>query len=429
MTENTKALLEMFNSQPMASISDENLKDKALRQIKQNDFPTRKDEEWKHASPQKILEHKFTTGTRLNITAEEVAQHLIPKLECNVLVFGNGYFLPEVSKLISPHQQLAFESMASASLLFPDSFEAFYERTHLMRENSFAALNTAHAADGLFCFVPDKQKVDKPIHLIHFVDAKQSHVLVQPRHLIVLGRNSQITLIESYVSLNNQPSLVNTALEIVLLAQAEMQHYLLQNESAQAQQINTRVVQQESESRYTAVSLTFTGNFVRNNLRVVHRNEYCYTDLSGLMLSKNNSHFDHAVNIRHYYPNSQSKQNYRAIADDQATAVYLGKVYVAKDAQKTDAQQQSKNILLSPKAKIRSKPQLEIYADDVACTHGSTTGQLNNDALFYMQSRGIPHAQAKQLLLKAFVAEILENIKLTPLQNYLLSHIDQQLNA
>ncbi|QKZ12636.1 Fe-S cluster assembly protein SufD [Spirosoma sp. KUDC1026] len=399
----------------------------ALQKFEQLGFPTIRHEEWKYSNVTNFLKETFELGNASSVTPDDLTSLQIPSLEGNVLTFVNGIYKAELSRIISPAEQVQITNFADAlknnSELLGTNFAHYAD----YQENAFTALNTALASDGVIIQVPANATVEQPIILRFITDARESNVASQPRNLILVGKNAEVTVAESFRTLGDQASFVNIVTEIVVERDARMQYYKVQDETEKAYHIGTTQVQQADNSHFYSATVTLNGNFVRNNLNIVLNGQYAEAFMYGLYMPNGRQHVDNHTLVDHAMPNSYSSELYKGILDDNGTGVFNGKIFVRPDAQKTNAYQSCKNVVLSPGASMNTKPQLEIYADDVKCSHGTTTGQLNDEALFYMRSRGIPKDEARTLLLYAFAQDVLSQIKIEPIRDYLNQVVTQKL--
>jgi len=297
------------------------------------------------------------------------------------------------------------------------------------KDESLTTLNTAFAQEGAFINIPKSKVADKPIEIIHFSTGIESALMVQPRNLIIVGENAHVQIIERHQSLNSNPVLTNSVTEIFAQKRAIVDYYKIQNDEQTANLIDNTYISQKQESRVAVHTFSFGGNITRNNLNFYHFGERIDSTLKGITIIGDKQHVDHYTLVNHATPNCESHQNYKTILGGSSTGVFNGKIFVEKEAQKTDAFQQNNNILLSDKATINAKPQLEIFADDVKCSHGCTIGQLDESAMFYMQQRGIPQKEAKALLLYAFSNEVIESIKIPELKQRIMKIIAMKLGV
>jgi Fe-S cluster assembly protein SufD len=284
------------------------------------------------------------------------------------------------------------------------------------KEESLTTLNTAFSLEGAYINIPKSKVVEKPIEIIYFSTGTEAALMVQPRNLVIVGENAHVQIVERHQSLNSNPVLTNSVTEIFAQKRAIVDYYKIQNDVQTANLIDNTYIAQKQESRVAVHTFSFGGNITRNNLNFYHQGERIDSTLKGVTLIGDKQHVDHYTLVQHATPNCESHQNYKTILNDSATGVFNGKIFVEKEAQKTDAFQQNNNILIGDKATINAKPQLEIFADDVKCSHGCTIGQLDESAMFYMQQRGIPKKEAKALLMYAFTSEVTNSIKIPELK-------------
>jgi Fe-S cluster assembly protein SufD len=291
------------------------------------------------------------------------------------------------------------------------------------------ALNTAFANEGAYIYIPKNVEVDKPIQIINFATGTESASLLQPRNLVVVGENSHVQIIERHQSLSGEPVLSNSVTEIFAEKRANVDYYKIQNDHSEASIVDNTFVAQERDTVCSVHTFSFGGKIVRNNLNFFQNGEHVDSILKGITILENKQHVDHHTLVHHIAPNCESHQDYKGIYNDRSTGVFNGKVIVDKEAQKTNAYQQNNNVLVSDKATVNAKPQLEIFADDVKCSHGCTIGQLDEQAMFYMQQRGIPSKEAKALLMYAFSNTVLESVRIPELKNRINKLISQKLNV
>jgi len=421
--------LKIFENTGTGVLSEGLVQDAALERLEQFNLPGKNDEEWRHTSLNRLLQHNFSPAENRGLTDYIVNSFSIPGLDAYRLVFINGFFAPEFSDIKNDENGLLVKTMSSAKIENKGLFGQYFGKTEIRSSNFFTSLNTVYSTDGSFIYIADNFVENKPVHIINLSDGKDRKTVSQYRNLIVAGKNSQAKVINTFHSLSVNYTLTNIATEIFLEDGAHLDFNIFQGEGSNASQFNNVKVLQQSNSNFSASTTTLCGMLVRNDLHVEHKGSNCETDLNGLYLPDREQHFDNSVFVHHAKPHNTSNQLYKGIIDNKAGAVFLGKVLVDRDAQKTLANQSNKNILLTKYAKINSKPQLEIYADDVACSHGSTTGQIDKEALFYLQSRGINRRKAETLLLTAFVKDVIEKVQIEPYKNYLQILIDNRLKG
>jgi Fe-S cluster assembly protein SufD len=391
-----------------------NLREKSGEVFESRDFPTTRDEEWKYTNVAPILKIPYKSAADFDavaLTAEQIAPFLLEESLGSRLVFVNGRFAREASNLdaLPPGAVVANLSEIPRE-------HGGVAREHLAayadyNEKTFIALNTASLGDGAFVYVPDGKVVEAPIHLL-FLSAANEPLMSTPRTLVVAGRGAVATVVESYAALDGEVYFTNAVTEVVVNEGAVVRHYRLQEESERAFHIATTEVRQERASDYTSYAISLGAEIARHDLNVALTDENSETTIDGLYVVTGRQHADNHTAIDHQRPHSASHQLYKGILDGRSRAVFNGKVFVREGALLTDARQLNKNLLLSPDAHVDTKPQLEIFADDVKCAHGATVGQLEEDELFYLASRGIPPERARALLTYGFAEDVISRIKL-----------------
>ena len=350
----------------------------AIKNFENKGFPTKKEEAWKYTSLNAILKNDFSVFPKKenDIDFKEVKKYFLNDVDTYKVVFIDGIFSSFLSS--TTHDGLDVCLMASAlnKPKYKMIIDTYFNKI-ANTDDSLTSLNTAFANEGAYINIPKSKVAEKPIEIIYFSTGNEAALMVQPRNLIVVGENAHVQIIERHQ--------------------------------------NTYIAQKQ-ESRVMVHTFSFGGNITRNNLNFFHQGERIDSTLKGITIIGDKQHVDHYTLVQHATPNCESHQNYKTILDGQATGVFNGKIFVEKEAQKTNAFQQNNNILLSDKATINAKPQLEIFADDVKCSHGCTIGQLDENAMFYMQQRGIPKKEAKALLMYAFTSEVTSSIKIPELR-------------
>ncbi|MDZ7363415.1 MAG: Fe-S cluster assembly protein SufD [candidate division KSB1 bacterium] len=392
----------------------------AISRFAELGFPTPRHEEWKYTNVAPLLRHKFKLAQEpVHLTNAALAEFIFAGLPQNLLVLVNGRFAKELSHIESCVKGLVMGGLAQV-LEHGDDLTGTYLGRYADYENeTFIALNTAFADDGAFIRVPRNVVLDQPIHLLNISDAGKMSFVAHPRNLIIIGEGSQVQIIESYHALSNQAYFNNVVTEIVVEENALVDHVRIQNESRQAYHVAAREVHQAKGSVYSSISIDFGGALVRNNLNLRLKAENCEGNLFGFYMAAGQQLVDNHTLIDHAMPHCNSKEHYKGILDDKARGVFNGKVMVRPDAQKTNAYQSNQCLLLSNEAVINAKPQLEIFADDVKCSHGAAIGQLDEDAAFYLRSRGIGEKEANAMLQHAYASEVLDHIKIKPVREQL----------
>ena len=403
-------------------------RERGMQRFSELGIPTTRDEDWKYTSLSELRRNDFRLAAPASrvISTAEIKSLGFNEIEGCRLVFVNGGFAAGLSRLgVMPEE---VEAGCLRDFLESDPVEANLGRYADPENHALAALNTAFIEDGAFVRIPDRVIVEKPIHLVFVTLAEKANQVSHPRTLIVAGRDSQATVIETYFGMG-EAYWTNAVTEVVTAENARIDHYKLQQEHAGAVHTGFTYAHQARDSRFASNSLSFGGGLVRSDTRVRLEGAGCECVLNGLYAVTGQQHIDHHTIIDHAMPHCNSHQLYRGILDGHATGVFNGKVIVRQDAQKTDAIQSNKNLLLSRHADINTKPQLEIEANDVRCTHGATVGQIDDEAMFYLQSRGINRPDARSLLTYAFAADIIENLNVEPLrkplEQILLSWVEQ----
>ena len=402
----------------------------AIKNFENKGFPTKKEEAWKYTSLNAILKNDFSVFPKKenDIDFKEVKKYFLNDVDTYKVVFIDGIFSSFLSS--TTHDGLDVCLMASAlnKPKYKMIIDAYFNKI-ANTDDSLTSLNTAFANEGAYINIPKSKVAEKPIEIIYFSTGNEAALMVQPRNLIVVGENAHVQIIERHQSLNSNPVLTNSVTEIFAQKRAIVDYYKVQNDVLTANLIDNTYIAQKQESRVMVHTFSFGGNITRNNLNFYHQGERIDSTLKGITIIGDKQHVDHYTLVQHATPNCESHQNYKTILDGQATGVFNGKIFVEKEAQKTNAFQQNNNILLSDKATINAKPQLEIFADDVKCSHGCTIGQLDDSAMFYLQQRGIPKKEAKALLMYAFSNDVIESIKIPELKQRITKIIATKLGV
>jgi Fe-S cluster assembly protein SufD len=376
-------------------------------------WPTPKLEDWHYTSLAPVGEADFRvlaepTGA---VDASELEPYTFGKSEWPTAVFVNGRFAPELSSLDALPAGVRVLPLADALRDEPALVERYMTKLAKSEESAMTALNTALMTDGALVHVAKEMVIDTPVHLLFVTDANAAKGAMHPRLLIVAERHSTATVIESWIGLGDARYFTNAVSEVEVEAGASLTHYKIQRESARAYHVGTIEARQERDSHYVSFSFATGAALSRTNVYTYLNGEGCGSTLNGLYMVNGEQHCDHQTRIEHAQPNCFSREVYKGILDGSSHAVFNGKVYVHAIAQKTDGKQSNNNLLLSEQAQVNTKPQLEIFADDVRCTHGATVGRIDEMAFFYMKSRGINANMARQLLTYAFAADVLETLE------------------
>jgi Fe-S cluster assembly protein SufD len=389
-----------------------------IAQFEKAGFPTMKDEDWHFTSVAPIAEAVFRIASDApRVTARDVKRFTFEQPDWHTIVFVNGRYSAELSSFAGETSGVHVTSVADSVRNGKGKLERHVSKIAPPSVNAFTALNAAFIADGAFIELPADAIADKTIHLV-FLSAGAATVS-HPRNVIVAGRHSRCSVVESYVALDDANYFTNTVTEIHIGEGARVDHYKLQREATRAFHVGTVQVHQGSHSQLNSFSFATGGQLSRTNIYTSLDGDGATCILNGLYLADGTQHIDHQTRIEHLKPNCPSREVYKGVLDGRSHGVFNGKVYVHPEAQKTDGKQSNNNLLLSPTARVDTKPQLEIFADDVKCTHGATVGRLDEMAMFYLNSRGIGPDAARTLLTYAFAADVLEMIELEPLKKAL----------
>ena len=390
-------------------------------------FPTTHDEDWRFTNISVLAKTPFRLPAgSLHISKADLAPWLVTEAACQ-LVFVDGRFNRELSSLGSLPAGVTVSSLAETIRTNPEAIEAHLGHYLDIQRDAFSALNTAFAEDGGYVHIRKGAVLEQPIHLLFVSTAGDAPVMTHPRNLIVAEDESQAAIVEDYVSLSGGAAFCNTATELVAGESAVVSHYMLEREDRETFNISTLRIQQGRSSNVSTHSVLLGGGLVRNNVHPVLGGEGAECLINGLFIGSGRQHLDNYMLVEHASPHCDSRQFYNGILDGSSHGVFHGRIIVHKDAQKTDAKQTNRNLLLSDDAQIDTKPQLEIYADDVKCTHGATIGQIDEVALFYLRSRGIEEVAARKLLLQAFASECLDRMKQESLRAQLEGLIQNHL--
>jgi Fe-S cluster assembly protein SufD len=419
-----------FAHQPAAPEWLQTLRAQGMARFEALGFPTTKNEDWHFTSVAPIAERLFHVAmtSEAGISSEGSTAGMVARADLSrftfdqpawhTLVFVNGEFSPDLSSYGGLGEKVRVNSLAKAIRTGTGRPERHLGKIAEFSGHAFTALNTAFIRDGAFVELQSDAVVDQPIHLI-FVSEGEGEAVSHPRNLIVAAPNSRATIIESYVSIRDSCYFTNAVTEIALGDGARIDHYKIQRESEKAYHVGTTQIRQERDSQLHSFSFAVGGQLARTNIYTSLDGAGATCTLNGLYLADGAQHIDNQTSIEHIAPNCPSHEIYKGVLDGRSHGVFNGKVYVHPEAQKTDGKQSNNNLLLSPTARVDTKPQLEIFADDVKCTHGATVGRLDEVAMFYLNSRGIGRETARMLLTYAFAADVLETIELQPMKEEL----------
>ena len=425
-----------FAGQPKGPEWLQKLRANGMARFEALGFPTTKNEDWHFTSVAPIVERPFSLarvgaasgdrrgGSRrrsdaanaIGIKESDLKRFAFGEERWPTVVFVDGALSSELSSTSELGAGVRVLSLADAIDADGERIQRYLGTVAKFEQHAFTALNTAFISDGAFIEIGNDVVVDQPIHLL-FISSGDS--VSHPRNLIIAGRHARASVVESYVSLRNNEYFTNAVTEIVVGEGAHIDHYKLQRESESAFHVGTVQARQERNSQLHSFSFAVGGELARTNVYTSLDGDAATCTLNGLYLADGTQHIDNQTSIEHIAPNCPSHEVYKGVLDGRSHGVFNGKVYVHPEAQKTDGKQSNNNLLLSPSARVDTKPQLEIFADDVKCTHGATVGRLDEMAMFYLNSRGIGPETARMLLTYAFAADVLETIELEPLKNEL----------
>ncbi len=408
-------LFEIFeqNLNGKSKLKAHNYRKTAIKRFKDLSLPTRKDEDWKYTSVARIVEPKYQIGIPFEVTTAQLDNYKFGNLDTNILVFTNGIFQEDLSNLPSNDGKIVLLPLDQAiqEETYATIVQKQLEQPASEPMGTFAALNEAFATHGIFIHVKKGANELPPIHLLYLTDT-EAEILISPRVVIHVEDNSECTVIESFHALSEKPYFINSMNNFGVGANSHLHHYKIQLDSQAAFRINDTVVRQARDSTYSNYTVDLGGKIVRNNLSSMLKDTGTMTNFYGLYLPGESQHIDNQTFIDHAHPHCNSNELYKGIIKDRARGVFNGKVMVRQDAQKTNAYQQNSTLVLSDRAVMDTKPQLEIYADDVRCSHGATVGQLDETAVYYLKARGLDDAKARAMLQHAFITEVIEKMPL-----------------
>lgn len=397
----------------------EDLREKANQVLETTDFPTTRTEAWKYTRVSKIKNGVFKTeDKRLKTKDLDISNFLIPNLEGSVLFFVNGLFASDLSK-IELENGLELVSLAENNI-----FGETIGQNIPLENEIFSAINTYYAQDGVGIRISKNAQIQQSVQIVFITTGDNTYA--GNRNIILCEDFSKIHVTFNYVSIDSNTSLNNSITEIHIGANANLTIDKIQQEAESNFSIVSEFVKQGKDATFTINTITLDGGLVRNNLNIAVNGQNSETNLSGAYILKGKQHVDNHTIVDHKVAHCQSNELYKGVIDDQATAVFNGKVFVRKDAQKINAFQSNGNVLLSDNATVNSKPELEIYADDVKCSHGSTTGQLDEEAIFYLRARGLSEKSARALMVSAFIGDVIEKIENEAVKEYVFGKLEEK---
>lgn len=404
---------------------------KAFRDFVAQGIPTRKVENYKYTNLQPAFAKEFDFPVRKSANdfqLEEKFKCDVPQMNTHVVTMRNGWFYAEANEAVQLPEGVILDSFENVARTRPDLVEKFYGKLADTLADAMVALNTAFAQDGYFLYVPKNVAVEQPLQIINLLQAPKDTYVTQ-RNLIVVEEGAEVKLILCDHTLNLQNYFFNNATEAFIGSNASLDYYTVQNQHNNSVAVNSVFVHQEQDSHLTSNTVTLHGGLIRNNLKVELDGQNCEANMFGLSFLDRKQHVDNFTQIIHGQPHCESNQLYKNVLDDESTGAFSGRIHVRRDAQKTNAFQRNNNLLLTDKAQMQTKPQLIIEADDVKCSHGATIGQIDEEALFYLRSRGIEEKQARLIMMNAFSYEVVQTIKVEPLRDRINELIERRLSG
>lgn len=417
MADYLSALRSRRSSLPGSGIPwVQRLRDSAAASCVKQGFPTLRWEDWKYTDTRPLQKRAFELALQGQSTwrPQDIEASLFGGLNTHRLVFVDGHYIAELSQLGGLPVDTVVQPIEQALPRYVDTFELYLARLADMDANPFVAINTMLMSDGVYIHLPADVVVEEPIHVLYLGAGDGG--TAQLRNLIIAEAGAEATVIEHYTGADGASYWTNAVTEIVIAENAKVEHYKLGQESDKAFHIGTIEVRQHRDSRFVSHNVAFGGRLVRNDINSRLEGENAHCELNGLYVLKGRQHVDNHTRIDHVMPHAVSRELYKGVLDGWSRGVFNGKVIVHKNAQLTDSEQANHNLLLSPNAEADPKPQLEIFADDVKCTHGATVGQLDRDTLYYLRSRGIPEPEARALLTFAFANDVITHMRLAPIR-------------
>ncbi|WP_108245527.1 Fe-S cluster assembly protein SufD [Muricauda brasiliensis] len=389
----------------------------AMKNFETKGFPTKKDEAWKYTSLKGLQKIDFSIFPKQETTLEykDVKKYFLHEIDTYKIVFVDGVYSSYLSETTHDGVDVCLMSSAFSKPMFKQVIEVYFNKA-ASKDESLTSLNTAFSKEGAYIYIPKNKMPKKPIQILHLATGNEAALMLQPRNLIVAEDNAEVQIIERHQSLTGNEVFTNSVTEIFAGKDAIVDYYKVQNDAPTASLVDNTYISQKDSSVVRVHTFSLGGKLIRNNLNFYQNGERIDSTLKGVTILGDKQHVDHHTLVHHAQPNCESHQDYKGIFGDSSTGVFNGKIIVDKIAQKTDAFQQNNNILLSDRSTINSKPQLEIFADDVKCSHGCTIGQLDEEAMFYLRSRGIPKKEAKALLMYAFANNVLESVRIPELK-------------
>ena len=402
----------------------------ALKRFEKQGFPSKKDESWKYTSLKSIIQKNYSLSSKSDKSVElrDVKKYFLNDLDSFKIVFVDGIYSPFLSKTTHDGMDICVLSAALSKDKYKSTLKKYFNQI-VPKDESLASLNTSYTKEGAYIYIPKGVCPEDPVQIMHISTGNQESIWLQPRNLIIADNNSKVEIIERHQSLRDHSVVTNSLTEIYAEKNAFIDYYKIQNDLNTATLIDNTFISQQRDSNVSVHTFSFGGKLTRNNLNFYQKGENIQSTLKGITILESNQHVDHNTLVNHEQPNCESHQDYKGIFSGRSTCVFNGKIVVDKIAQKTNAFQQNNNLIVDDKATVNTKPQLEIFADDVKCSHGCTIGQLDQDALFYLRARGIPKKEAKALLTFAFANNVLESVNINSVKSRIKKIIADKLGV
>ncbi|MBT8234754.1 MAG: Fe-S cluster assembly protein SufD [Bacteroidia bacterium] len=406
------------------------IRSEAIKTFENKGFPGRKEEAWKYTSLKQLQKTNFSIFPKEADALEykDVKKYFLHEVDTYKIVFIDGIYSSYLSETTHDGVDICLLSAALTKPMYKPVVDVYFN-TVAAKDDSLTSLNTAFSKEGAYIYIPKHKAPMKPVEILHFATGNEAALMLQPRNLIIVEENAELQVLERHQSLTANEVLTNSVTEIFAGKNANVDYYKVQNDMQGASLIDNTYIDQKGKSHVSVHTFAFGGKLTRNNLNFYQDGEYVDSTLKGVTILDEKQHVDHHTLVHHRQPNSESHQDYKGIFNDRATGVFNGKIIVDEIAQKTNAFQQNNNVLISDRATVNSKPQLEIFADDVKCSHGCTIGQLDREALFYLQTRGIPEKEAAALLMYAFANNVLESVRIPELKKRINKLIASKLEV
>ncbi|MEM8929081.1 MAG: Fe-S cluster assembly protein SufD [Bacteroidota bacterium] len=406
------------------------IRSEAIKNFELKGFPSKREEAWKYTSLNSLQKIDFSVFPKEEKALEykDIKKYFLHEIDTYKIVFIDGVYSSYLSETTHDGVDVCLMSAALTKPMYRQVIELYFNKVANTQE-SLTSLNTAFSKEGAYIYIPKNKAPRKPIQILHLATGNEASLMLQPRNLIIAEENAELQVIERHQSLTSNEVFTNSVTEIFAAKDARVDYYKVQNDNGNASLVDNTYIDQKDKSVVRVHTFSFGGKLTRNNLNFYQNGEHIDSTMKGVTILDGKQHVDHYTLVHHAQPNCESHQDYKGIFDERSTGVFNGKILVDKIAQKTDAFQQNNNVLISDTATVNTKPQLEIFADDVKCSHGCTIGQLDEEALFYLQSRGIPKKEAGALLMYAFANNVLESVRIPELKTRITRIIANKLGV